>query len=76
MLTVLQTRFGQSCHTAAWLDAGNGATRRCTIARRQNIALLETLGDSALNRWYAQEAIKVVRRSRRGMSWRRNHVWS
>lgn len=74
MLTVLQIRFGQSVPYRRVAGRGDCATRRCTIARRQNIALLETLGDSALHRWYAQEAIKAVRRSGRGMSWRRNHV--
>ena len=74
MLTVLQIRFGQSVPYRPVARRGDCATRRCTIARRQNIALFQTLGDSALHRWYAQETIKAVRRSGRGMSWRRKHV--
>jgi hypothetical protein len=76
MLTALQIWFGHSVPYRRVAGRGDCATRRCTIARRQNIALLETLGDSALRRFYAREAIKPVRRLRRGMTWRKNHVWS
>ncbi len=76
MLAVLQIRSRQSMPSRRVAGRGDCATRRCTIARRQDIVPLETLGDSALRRFYAREAIKPVRRLRRGMTWRKNHVWS